>query len=112
MEIVPDSLIIVGKIVKDKIVQQVQYYGLNFMKIFNKIFEFSSINYVKNIIYYISDGLEIQEQAIKYYQQTIFDKLLQWSCADECQYGCMWRTVDAFIDRGWPIPQFYGKVGF
>ncbi|TMW42904.1 hypothetical protein DOY81_012010, partial [Sarcophaga bullata] len=59
-----------------------------------------------------ADGLEIQEQAIKYYRQTVFDKLLQWSCADECQYGCMWRTVDAFLDRGWPIPQFYGKWPF
>ncbi|XP_023296507.2 post-GPI attachment to proteins factor 3 [Lucilia cuprina] len=59
-----------------------------------------------------ADGIDIQEQAIKYYQQTVFDRLLQWSCVDECQYGCMWRTVEAFRDRGWPIPQFYGKWPF
>lgn len=35
---------------------------------------------------------------------------MRWSCADECQYGCMWRTVEAFQDRNWPVPQFYGKV--
>ncbi|EDX05897.1 GD10418 [Drosophila simulans] len=59
-----------------------------------------------------ADGLEIQEQAVKFYQQSVFDRLFQWSCADECQYGCMWRTVFAFFERGWPIPQFYGKWPF
>ncbi|XP_017101060.1 post-GPI attachment to proteins factor 3 isoform X2 [Drosophila bipectinata] len=59
-----------------------------------------------------ADGLEIQEQAVKFYRQSVFDRLFQWSCADECQYGCMWRTVFAFFERGWPIPQFYGKWPF
>ncbi|XP_037944922.1 post-GPI attachment to proteins factor 3 [Teleopsis dalmanni] len=59
-----------------------------------------------------ADGIELQEQAIKYYKQSVFDKALQWTCADECQYGCMWRTVDAFLDRGWNVPQFYGKWPF
>jgi len=61
---------------------------------------------------YITDGLEIQEQAINFYGQTIFDRIFGWSCADECSYGCMWRTVFAFLERGWPIPQFYGKWPF
>lgn len=47
-----------------------------------------------------------------FYGQTIFDRILGWSCADECSYGCMWRTVFAFLERGWPIPQFYGKWPF
>ncbi|KAM8714400.1 hypothetical protein ACLKA7_014519 [Drosophila subpalustris] len=59
-----------------------------------------------------ADGLEIQEQAISFYGQTIFDRIFGWSCADECAYGCMWRTVFAFLERGWPIPQFYGKWPF
>ncbi|XP_053965720.1 post-GPI attachment to proteins factor 3 [Anastrepha ludens] len=59
-----------------------------------------------------ADGIEIQEQAVKYYQQSIFDKAFAWNCADECQYGCMWRTVDAFEERGWDVPQFYGKWPF
>ncbi|XP_014097852.1 post-GPI attachment to proteins factor 3 isoform X1 [Bactrocera oleae] len=59
-----------------------------------------------------ADGIEIQEQAIKYYQQSVFDKTFAWNCADECQYGCMWRTVDAFAERGWDVPQFYGKWPF
>ncbi|XP_017460641.1 PREDICTED: post-GPI attachment to proteins factor 3 [Rhagoletis zephyria] len=59
-----------------------------------------------------ADGVEIQEQAVKYYQQSIFDKAFAWNCADECQYGCMWRTVDAFAERGWDVPQFYGKWPF
>lgn len=62
--------------------------------------------------YCIADGLEIQEQAIDFYGQTIFDRIFGWSCADECSYGCMWRTVFAFLERGWPIPQFYGKWPF
>jgi len=60
----------------------------------------------------LADGLEIQEQAVKFYKQSVFDRLFQWTCADECQYGCMWRTVLAFFERGWPIPQFYGKWPF
>ncbi|XP_030387202.1 post-GPI attachment to proteins factor 3 [Scaptodrosophila lebanonensis] len=59
-----------------------------------------------------ADGIEIQEQAIKYYGQSIFDRLFQWTCADECMYSCMWSTVFAFMERGWPIPQFYGKWPF
>ncbi|EDW31387.1 GL11111 [Drosophila persimilis] len=59
-----------------------------------------------------ADGLEIQEQAVNFYKQSIFDQIFQWSCADECQYGCMWRTVAAFAERAWPIPQFYGKWPF
>ncbi|XP_022227796.1 post-GPI attachment to proteins factor 3 [Drosophila obscura] len=59
-----------------------------------------------------ADGLEIQEQAVNFYKQSIFDQIFQWSCADECQYGCMWRTVAAFAERGWSIPQFYGKWPF
>lgn len=56
------------------------------------------------------DGLQFQEQALKYYRQTILDRMLQWSCADECQYGCMWRTVEVFRARKMPVPQFFGKV--
>ncbi|KAL9913996.1 per1-like protein PGAP3 isoform 1-T1 [Glossina fuscipes fuscipes] len=56
-----------------------------------------------------ADGIKFQEQAIKYYQQTLFDKLFLWNCVDECQYGCMWRTVEVFKERGWAVPQFYGK---
>ncbi|TDG50174.1 hypothetical protein AWZ03_003390 [Drosophila navojoa] len=59
-----------------------------------------------------ADGLEIQEQAVSFYGQTIFDRLFGWRCTDECSYGCMWRTVYAFMERGWPIPQFYGKWPF
>lgn len=58
------------------------------------------------------DGLGIQEQAVKFYQQTIFDEMFLWICVDECQYHCMWKTVDAFLDRGWQVPQFYGKWPF
>ncbi|XP_068143758.1 post-GPI attachment to proteins factor 3 [Drosophila tropicalis] len=58
------------------------------------------------------DGQDIQEQAVKFYKQSIFDLITQWTCADECQYACMWRTVFAFFERGWPIPQFYGKWPF
>jgi len=54
----------------------------------------------------------IKESAIEYFNQSIFDKLLGWSCHDECQYDCMWRTVEAFKARKWDTPQFYGKWPF
>uniref|UniRef100_A0A1B0A5P5 Post-GPI attachment to proteins factor 3 n=1 Tax=Glossina pallidipes TaxID=7398 RepID=A0A1B0A5P5_GLOPL len=54
--------------------------------------------------------IEFQEHAIKYYQQTLFNKLFLWNCVDGCQYGCMWITVEVFKERGWAVPQFYGKI--
>ncbi|XP_048242357.1 post-GPI attachment to proteins factor 3-like isoform X2 [Haliotis rufescens] len=38
-------------------------------------------------------------------------QLLQWNCTDECQYECMWSTVEAFRRDGSGVPQFHGKVG-
>lgn len=38
------------------------------------------------------------------------NKLLLWTCYDECGYDCMWRTTAAFHNRNWTTPQFYGKV--
>ena len=35
---------------------------------------------------------------------------LVWTCPDDCKYQCMWKTVDAFVENGIDIPQFYGKV--
>ncbi|XP_055374445.1 post-GPI attachment to proteins factor 3 [Condylostylus longicornis] len=54
----------------------------------------------------------IKPHAIDYFKQSMFDKLLGWTCNDECQYDCMWRTVEAFKSRKWNIPQFYGKWPF
>ncbi|XP_031640517.1 post-GPI attachment to proteins factor 3 [Contarinia nasturtii] len=45
-------------------------------------------------------------------KQDIFNEVLLWSCRDECQYHCMWRTTNAFISREWSVPQFYGKWPF
>ena len=44
--------------------------------------------------------------------QPVCEKYLQWSCSDECKYGCMWITVDAFNRDSLKVPQFYGKVIF
>lgn len=38
------------------------------------------------------------------------NKILFWTCDDECKYDCMWRTTNSFLDREWAVPQFYGKV--
>ena len=44
-------------------------------------------------------------------QQPWILQVTQWSCADECDYNCMWETVDAFKKDKQPnVPQFYGKV--
>ncbi len=43
-------------------------------------------------------------------QQPLPLRLLRWTCADECDYTCMWQAVDAFQKDHSNIPQFYGKV--
>lgn len=44
--------------------------------------------------------------------QPLSLKLTKWSCQDECRYDCMWKTVEAFSNRNWDIPQFHGKWPF
>ena len=43
-------------------------------------------------------------------RQSLHLRLLRWNCDDECDYKCMWETVDAFQRDNSKIPQFYGKV--
>ena len=43
-------------------------------------------------------------------QLPFANRLLGWTCFEECQHDCMWSTVDAFVNDGMPIPQFHGKV--
>lgn len=45
-------------------------------------------------------------------KQSVFDKLFGWTCGEECRDECMWRTVKAFQERKWGVPQFYGKWPF
>ncbi|KAG0710745.1 Post-GPI attachment to proteins factor 3 [Chionoecetes opilio] len=42
--------------------------------------------------------------------QSLSEKMLQWTCDDECQYYCMWRTTQIFLGKGLDVPQFFGKV--
>lgn len=49
---------------------------------------------------------------LAHYKQPIYLKVLAWSCLDECNYDCMWKTVEAFHERNWKTPQFYGKWPF
>ena len=44
--------------------------------------------------------------------QPLVEFWLMWSCLDECEYACMWRTVDEFRARGLLTPQFHGKWPF
>lgn len=46
------------------------------------------------------------------YTQSFVNKLLLWSCEEECQYECMWETVEDFTIKGLQIPQFYGAWPF
>lgn len=43
-------------------------------------------------------------------RQPVHLRLLRWTCEDECDYTCMWQTVDAFQRDKSKIPQFHGKV--
>ncbi|XP_046390120.1 post-GPI attachment to proteins factor 3 [Ischnura elegans] len=38
--------------------------------------------------------------------------IIAWPCLEECRYHCMWVTVDAFLRRGWDVPQFHGRWPF
>ncbi|XP_047528297.1 post-GPI attachment to proteins factor 3 [Vanessa atalanta] len=44
--------------------------------------------------------------------QDKWNRLLNWSCNDECRYQCMWRAVQAFQERGYQVPKFHGKWPF
>ncbi|KAK6618349.1 hypothetical protein RUM44_002801 [Polyplax serrata] len=35
-----------------------------------------------------------------------------WSCLENCEYKCQWKTVEAFQRKNWSIPQFRGKWPF
>lgn len=43
-------------------------------------------------------------------QLDSWSSLFQWRCSDDCRYRCMWTIVDNFERKGWPPPQFHGKV--
>ena len=45
-------------------------------------------------------------------QQNYPEKLLAWSCSDECKYNCMWDAVALFQKHEHQVPQFYGKWPF
>lgn len=42
-------------------------------------------------------------------KQTFFEYLFQWSCPDECAYGCMWKTIEYIISNGQAVVQFHGN---
>jgi hypothetical protein len=44
--------------------------------------------------------------------QNFLDKLTNWGCIDQCDYDCMWRTVNMFHRANRKTPQFYGKWPF
>ena len=45
-----------------------------------------------------------------YEHQPFWEWAFYWTCTDECQYQCMWVTVEAMDKNGSTIQQFYGKV--
>ncbi|CAG9859950.1 unnamed protein product [Phyllotreta striolata] len=53
------------------------------------------------------DGKEFKEDT-----QAYINRITLWNCKQECQYDCMWQTVEAFHERNWRTPQFHGKWPF
>ena len=43
-------------------------------------------------------------------KQSITSKIVGWRCEEQCQHECMWTTIQEFTNKGYRIPQFYGKV--
>ncbi|KAK2173891.1 hypothetical protein NP493_846g00028 [Ridgeia piscesae] len=44
--------------------------------------------------------------------QPWYMQWLQWSCKDDCDYHCMWHTVEELRHDNNPVPQFHGKWPF
>ena len=59
-----------------------------------------------------ADGVAFQKKIDGSENQEYINYLLLWSCLDECNYQCMWRTTNGFLERKWNVPQFYGKWPF
>lgn len=60
---------------------------------------------------------DCNEQACR--DDTVFQSIqpwymrwLQWTCRDECDYHCMWHTVEAMLQNNKRVPQFHGKWPF
>ncbi|OWF35639.1 post-GPI attachment to proteins factor 3-like [Mizuhopecten yessoensis] len=53
-------------------------------------------------------------QALEHFSasQPWHQRTLRWTCEDECNYICMWTTVDAFQKDGIGTPHFHGKWPF
>lgn len=43
--------------------------------------------------------------------QPGLERLVGWSCAQDCSYSCMWTTVQVYGEKG-RVPQFHGKWPF
>lgn len=43
--------------------------------------------------------------------QSLADRLVGWTCPQDCSYSCMWRTVQVYGEHG-KVPQFHGKWPF
>ncbi|TGZ76071.1 hypothetical protein CRM22_000011 [Opisthorchis felineus] len=48
----------------------------------------------------------------KVHPVDMLEDTIRWNCPRECRYRCMWKTVEAFVSDGLPVPQFYGKWPF
>ncbi|EEB17464.1 conserved hypothetical protein [Pediculus humanus corporis] len=49
---------------------------------------------------------KVHHRALKNFEYSL------WSCIENCEYECQWKTVESFQKRNWPIPQFRGKWPF
>lgn len=41
---------------------------------------------------------------------SVILRVLQWTCAEDCQYHCMHNVTAEDLTRQRPVRQFYGKV--
>ncbi|EGN96362.1 hypothetical protein SERLA73DRAFT_59005 [Serpula lacrymans var. lacrymans S7.3] len=42
----------------------------------------------------------------------LFLRLTQWTCTDDCKYGCMHTITDKAVEAGLQVEQYYGKWPF
>lgn len=81
--------------------------------IFNECMQKCWFNNCTALSAYDESGVQVRPREIPFENnQPYYLKLLGWDCSSECQYACMWHTVNVFEKVYNHVPQFYGKWPF
>lgn len=82
------------------------------MRVFtdNTALPFNNINYLNIFQTYLTYSFAGKHEQWQY--KLLGFEVSLWSCLENCEYKCQWKTVEAFQRKNWSIPQFRGKWPF